>query len=468
MGAPAQGPSERKGTRSSRRFLTIVFSLVGLGALAASLFAVAQTRLLESNVHHLVDSMLTSMRLVGQLDDEVQTRRDLVLDHISAKDPEEMADLEAELAAVEARISRRLRGYEHWISLPGEREVWRHTLADVQKLDEPVSRALSLSRRNRDTEARRVMDEASARFALVGTDFDDLISLNDRGATASLAGFTMIRHRLVLILLGIGLAAVAGTFFLGRWTLGQIVRHEDEMKVNASRLEARNSELDAFAGRVAHDIRGGLAAIGLATTALSTKVPPDDRAMQILLRGTGRMEALVDDLLALARAEALVGGCCDPSAVVSQVVQDWAARIEEANGTLRVSVAPAEVACHEGLLRQALTNLVENAVKYRRPEVAPAVEILGAPLGNGYDLRVTDNGIGLTEDEIHRITQPFYRSPRTRDVPGTGLGLSIVNRVAEANQGSLTVDARLGQGSTFTVRLPLAPQGQPAPDRSDA
>ena len=228
------------------------------------------------------------------------------------------------------------------------------------------------------------------------------------------------------------------------------------MTLAASRLEARNNELDAFAGRVAHDIRGGLATIALATTALAAKVSRDDRAMQILLRGTQSMEALVEDLLALARVEAFVRGRCDPSAVVTQVVQDLAPRIEEKRVTLRVSVAPAEVACSEGLLRQAVTNLVDNAVKYRRPEVTPTVEISGTPRDGTYDLRVSDNGMGMSEDEIHRVTQPFYRSPRTRNVPGTGLGLSIVNRVAEASRGKLTVDTRLGEGSTFIVHLPLA------------
>ena len=456
MSALANGTGQLGGPASSRRFITTAFALVGLGALAATLFAVAQTRLLETNVRHLVGDMLTSMRLVRQLEDEVQRRRDLVIDHIAVKDPDETAALDAELAAAQARIATRLRAYERWIDLPGERDTWKRTLADVAALDEPISRALTLSRANRDVEARQVMDEAASRFAVVGVDFDQVIAINDRGATQSLAGFATIRQRLVLILLGLGLAAVAGTIVVGRWSVRQITRREVEMTLAASRLEARNNELDAFAGRVAHDIRGGLATIALATTALAAKVSRDDRAMQILLRGTQSMEALVEDLLALARVEAFVRGRCDPSAVVTQVVQDLAPRIEEKRVTLRVSVAPAEVACSEGLLRQAVTNLVDNAVKYRRPEVTPTVEISGTPRDGTYDLRVSDNGMGMSEDEIHRVTQPFYRSPRTRNVPGTGLGLSIVNRVAEASRGKLTVDTRLGEGSTFIVHLPLA------------
>jgi len=66
------------------------------------------------------------------------------------------------------------------------------------------------------------------------------------------------------------------------------------------------------------------------------------------------------------------------------------------------------------------------------------------------------NGVGMSKDETERAFEPFYRSPRMRDRPGTGLGLSIVNRIAEASGGTLSLQSRLGAGSTFTVRLPLS------------
>jgi signal transduction histidine kinase len=228
------------------------------------------------------------------------------------------------------------------------------------------------------------------------------------------------------------------------------------MARDTRRLVARNRELDAFAARVAHDLRGTLTTMNLATAPLATKLPGEDRALEILRRGTRKMEALVEDLLVLARVEKLAHGRCDPAAVVALVAQDVAPSVEAASGALRVSVANAEVTCSEGLLRQALTNLVENAVKYRRPEVAPDVEISGAPVDGGYDLRVSDNGVGMSRDEATHAGEPFYRSPRVRNQPGTGLGLSIVNRVAEASGGKLIVESRLGQGSTFVVHLPLA------------
>jgi signal transduction histidine kinase len=63
-------------------------------------------------------------------------------------------------------------------------------------------------------------------------------------------------------------------------------------------------------------------------------------------------------------------------------------------------------------------------------------------------------------EELQHVAEPFYRSPRTKDRPGTGLGLSIVSRVAEASGGSLSVQSRLGQGSSFVLHLPLVGAGE--------
>jgi signal transduction histidine kinase len=439
----------------------IAFSLMAVGAVAATLVAVGQTQLLDSNVRHLVDNMLTSIRIVGQLDEEIDDRRAYVARHIDATDTREMAAIDGQLAALHARIAQRLETYEPWIDLPGERDIWERTHTDVDALDPPIAIALALSRENRDQAARAVMDGLAAQFARIDKDIDRIVAINERGASESLAGFSLIRHRLVVILVGIGLVALCWTLALGRWALLQTTRREAEMTDAARRLEARNDELDAFAGRVAHDIRSPLAALNLALTPLATKLPADDRTLQALRRGTSRIEALVEDLLALARVESFARGQCDPADVVADVARELEPRLEAERGTLEVAVAPATVACSEGLLRQAVTNLLDNAVKYRRPEVTPAVRITGAPGDGSYELRVSDNGVGLSPDDKLHVFEPFFRSPHTREVPGTGLGLAIVSRVAEASQGTVTVDSAPGRGSTFVMHLPLSSGPEP-------
>jgi signal transduction histidine kinase len=439
-----------------RRRVALAFIAVGLGALAITLLATAQTRQLQAGAREIAADMLTSVRLLGRLESEIRRRRILVDDHIFAQTQREMASLEAQIAAVDGEIAGTIREYQPWVTLPGEREVWDRTRLDLAALEPPIARALALSRQNRDAEARLEMDQVAAQWALVGQDLGTLIDINDRGAAESLSRFSNIRRRLMYLLLGLGGAGVVGTALAGRWAALQVSRREAEMIRHAKELEARNRDLDAFAGRVAHDVRGPLSTMKLALMPLAAKLPKDDRTLEILGRGVTRMEGLVEDLLTLARVETLAHGHCDPAAVVAEVQADFAPRIEAERGALRVSVAHADVSCSDGLLRQAVTNLVENAVKYHRPEAAPEVEISGGAADGGYDLRVSDNGVGLSAEEAGQVFQPFYRSPRIRDRPGTGLGLSIVNRVAEASGGRLSVRSTLGSGSTFVVHLPLA------------
>ena len=447
---------------ASRRFVIVAFATVGSGALIATLFAIVQTRMLEQRARDIVDDMLTSVRLVGQMESEAEKQQVLLDEHILATDPAEMRSLEAQLTALDAQIAATMRAYDPWADQPGERAAWNRTRADLMALQAPAARAIALSRQDRDLEARQVMLGVAARFKVVEGDLDQLVSINHRGATASLSRFSMIRFRLVLTLLGIGLVGLLGTVLVGRWVARQVGRREEEMAREAKMLEDRNRELDAFAGRVSHDIRGPLTSISLAATTLAATVPQEVRATEILRRGIKRMGAIVDDLLTLARVEAQGRGRCDPTTVVAELKEDLATRLESEKGALRVAVDHAEVSCSEGLLRQALTNVTENAVKYRRPDLAPQLEISGAAIDGQYVLRVSDNGVGMSAEEARLVFEPFYRSPRTQALPGTGLGLSIVDRIVKANGGTLSIETQLGQGSTFILRLPLAEPPGPA------
>ncbi|HVX93452.1 MAG TPA: ATP-binding protein [Polyangia bacterium] len=449
-------PGKPRPIQSSRRFVRLAFTFVALGALAATSFAVIEARRLEAEARAVASNTLTSIRLAGQLENRIEKQRILIDDHIFAKGRVETAELDRQLLDVDADVTARLAEFERWLFLPGEHEIWTHMRGELEALRAPVAEALALSRVNRDVEAKVMMDRVAGQFAAVEKDIDDLIAINDRGAAASVTELTKIRQRLVVTLVGIGLASLIVIAIVGRWSLQQIARHEREMWTHAEWLETQNRELDAFAGRVAHDIRGGLTTITLAMTPLEKRLPKDDSALAILRRGTKRMEALVEDLLTLARVEAEARGRCDPAAVVAQVAQELAPRLEAAHGALRVSVSPGTVACSEGLLRQAVVNLIDNAVKYQRPEVPPEIEVAGAPVDGSYDLRVSDNGVGIAAEEARRVGEPFYRASRTRGVPGTGLGLSIVNRVVEASGGTLSLRSQVGEGSSFLLHLPLA------------
>jgi signal transduction histidine kinase len=432
------------------------FALVGSGIGASALWEVSQTATLERSTEEIVNNMLSSIRLLGELETAIDRRQLLINRHILASSAEEIHAVEAELTIVDRKVSAAIRTYEPWVTLPGEKEAWDRARAHLATLDEPVARAMEFSRRNEDKAAREAMDAVEDRFDEIDRDFDELIAINNRGAFESLARYRGTQRQLMLTLVLVGLASLALTGIAGVWASRRVSSREEEMTDTTQTLTAQNRELDAFAGRAAHDIRSVLSSISLAATTMEQKLPADEPSAKILRRGTTRMAALIDDLLALARVEAMGLGRCDPSDVLAQIENDLAPRLETQRASLRVSASHAAVACNEGLLRQALTNLVDNAIKYHRPGVPPEVNVTGNAADGGYDLRVTDNGLGMSEEEAEKAFEPFYRSPRVHDLPGTGLGLSIVKRVVDTTGGSLSVESRLGEGTTFVMRFQLA------------
>jgi signal transduction histidine kinase len=447
----------------SARFVVVGFAFVGIGIVAATVWALSQTWALERGTAEIVNDMLTSIRLLGQVQTAIYRRQLLINRHILASSPEEMHVVEGQLGTVDRQVSAAMRAYEPWVTLPGEKEAWELTRVHLSALDEPVARAMAFSRRNEDKEARDAMDSVEDRFAQIDQDLEELIAINNRGAYTNLSRYGTIQRRLILTLVLVGLGSLVLTIITGAWAWGRVARREGEMIVTADTLKVQNRDLDAFAGRVAHDIRGVLSVISMATTTLSQKLPADEPSTEVLRRGTARMEGLVDDLLSLARVEAMGLGRCDPAEVLAQIERDLAAKIGAQRASLLVSASHAQVMCSEGLLERALTNLIDNGIKYHRPGVPPEVRVMGNPVDGSYHLRVTDNGLGMSDEEAEKAFEPFYRSPNLRDVPGTGLGLSIVKRVVDRAGGAVSVETRLGEGTTFVVKLPLASRADVPP-----
>jgi two-component system phosphate regulon sensor histidine kinase PhoR len=106
-------------------------------------------------------------------------------------------------------------------------------------------------------------------------------------------------------------------------------------------------------------------------------------------------------------------------------------------------------------LEQAFVNLLDNAVKFNRPDGEVWVEA-GCTAEGKVRITVADNGIGIPSDDLPRIFERFYRvdKARSRDVGGTGLGLSIVKHIVERMGGTVSVESQLGKGAKFTMLLP--------------
>ena len=130
---------------------------------------------------------------------------------------------------------------------------------------------------------------------------------------------------------------------------------------------------------------------------------------------------------------------------------------------IRTAMPPAWVLGDRWQLMDAVVNLVQNAINYsdENARVAVAVAQVHDEDADWVEIKVTDNGIGISLEDQERIFERFYRVDygRSRESGGTGLGLSIVRHIALAHQGSVRVWSRPRQGSTFTLRLPAHLEG---------
>jgi methyl-accepting chemotaxis protein len=197
------------------RFVAPGLSLVAIGIVAATIWALFQTSALQRDTAEIVDNMLTSVRLLGEVQTAVYRRQLLINRHILASSVDEMHEVETELVAVDRKVSVAMRAYEPWVTLPGEREAWDRTRAHLSTLDEPVARALALSRRNEDKAARDAMDGVENRFGEIEQDLDELIAINNRGAYTNLVTYGEIQRRLIGMLVLVGLVSLALTVLAG-------------------------------------------------------------------------------------------------------------------------------------------------------------------------------------------------------------------------------------------------------------
>lgn len=229
------------------------------------------------------------------------------------------------------------------------------------------------------------------------------------------------------------------------------------------RLEAVRRD---FVANVSHELKTPLTSIsGYAETLLAES--PDskttERFLTTILSNARRMQRLVDDLLDLSRIEA---GRWQPARTPVDIAavarESWMALAGPADAQViefDVDVAPdAEMICADlDGVRQVLTNLLDNSVRYT-PE-GGWVRLRSRREGEGISISVADNGVGITRDHLPRIFERFYRADqsRSREEGGTGLGLAIVKHLVEAHGGRVYAESELGRGTTVTCWFPDSP-----------
>lgn len=222
-----------------------------------------------------------------------------------------------------------------------------------------------------------------------------------------------------------------------------------------------------FVSMVSHEIRSPmnslLAQIKIILDGLAGDVT--DKQRQILERASGKINNLVNlvsELLDLAKIEAgMAGGLreeVDIKALLEEQITFHEAAAAEKELELRLEPGdelPSLTADKQGL-EEVLTNLITNAIKYSPRQAS--ITVMAQINRDSLELRVADTGYGIPEEDLAEIFNRFHRvkDKNTREIHGTGLGLAIVKSIVDAHQGSIRVESKLDQGTTFTVLLPIA------------
>ncbi len=244
-------------------------------------------------------------------------------------------------------------------------------------------------------------------------------------------------------------------------------RKQAEREMQAALEQARElNELKArFTSMVSHEFRTPLAVIGSSVGILrqySDRITEERRIshMDQIQSQIGRLEALLNDVLALSRAETLElefnAGPLDMVTLCEDLVSEMQQTTDDHEIALTTKVEKHTLVGDKQLMRQAITNLLSNAIKYS-PE-GGVVQVNLDCTADRVLLEVHDSGIGIPQEEMKHLFKAFHRAPNVGVISGTGLGLPIVKRAVEAHGGTISVQSKIGEGSVFTIRIPLTRQ----------
>jgi two-component system, OmpR family, phosphate regulon sensor histidine kinase PhoR len=283
----------------------------------------------------------------------------------------------------------------------------------------------------------------------------------DRLLIAAFRGEGPVRCELALDDSQIELHAVATRNESGEITGALVLFHDitELKKVDQVRRD--------FVANVSHELRTPLSILrGYIETLLdSPKTPREEliRILRIMERHSDRLELLVEDLLTLAQLESgnpnLQMGTLDLSSFLPEMLHDWEKKLTSKRLNMSVDVPPelSLIRVDRTRLQEALYNLLDNAVKYSREH--GEIRLSARQRDGEIELAVSDDGSGITKEDLPRIFERFYRADKARSpdkVRGTGLGLAIVKHIAQLHGGRVEAESELHKGTTIRVVLPSA------------
>jgi signal transduction histidine kinase len=231
------------------------------------------------------------------------------------------------------------------------------------------------------------------------------------------------------------------------------------------RKQKRLAEVKSdFINNMSHEFKTPLATINLAVDALlknGDKMTSSqmESYLSIVKKENKRMNAQMESVLQMSMMDkeelTLDKSAINIAEVLAEAVHHFKLAVEQKQGWIDLNIAAGEYAYigDRTQFKSALTNLIDNAVKYS--DAAPMISVQLTQSETDFTILVKDRGIGMDEDTLNQVFDRFYRATKgnIHDVKGHGLGLSFVKEIIEKHDGTITVDSKVGEGTTFKVTI---------------
>lgn len=255
--------------------------------------------------------------------------------------------------------------------------------------------------------------------------------------------------------------------------VSRLKEYERQLEKKVQELERSNKELEEFAYVASHDLQEPLRKISTFSERLKLKFENElgeDGKSYItrMLTAAANMRMLIENLLNFSRltvkkVEYVNTGI---NALLNEVLAEIELQVDESNATIKYDTLP-QLEVIPSQVKQLLSNIILNAIKFKKQDVDPVIEIKSVPLATQenekynllpgityYAITISDNGIGFEQEYAEKIFQIFQRLHGKSEYPGAGIGLAICKKIVDNHHGKLFADGRPGEGATFTVILP--------------
>jgi PAS domain S-box-containing protein len=245
-----------------------------------------------------------------------------------------------------------------------------------------------------------------------------------------------------------------------------LIRHQKELEEKINELNKINRNLEEFIHVISHDLKEPLRKIVMNTSRIDGSYfkEADTKAVNVMKLSALRLNSLVDDLVQYSSHTAQEERTeIDLRTIISEVIEDFEIIISDKKAVIKTGKVPI-IKASRVQMRQLFSNLISNAIKYSKTDIAPVIEIsqeenLDTEIPNQnakfVKVQIKDNGIGMEESHLLKIFVIFQRLHARNEYSGNGIGLAICKKIMENHSGNITVESTLNEGTIFNLYFPI-------------